>query len=377
MRIERLEVYQHDLPFAGSSEGAVYRVSGGRTFTTFDATLVRVVADDGSEGWGESTPFGATYLAAHAAGVRAGIAEMAPSLLGLDPRRHDRLNEAMDRALVGHLHAKAPIDVACWDLFGRSVGLPVCDLLGGRVEHRMPVISSIHTGDPDDMRRRVAEHRELGYLGHSVKVGALDHEGGPALDAERVAASLADARPGEYYIVDANGGMTVESALRFLALVPDGLDFVFEAPCPTWTAHLALRARTGVAMNLDELATDDDTVAYAIATNAADGINLKVTKQGGLTRSRRQRDMCLAAGLAIPVQDTVGTEVAMAAVLYLGQTVPVHALRCVLDTRHMVDASVGHLDAPVVDGGVVAPDAPGLGVTPDLAVLGEPVAIHG
>ena len=127
MKIERIEVYQLDLPYSGG----VYRLSGGRKYPSFDATVVRVVSDDGVEGWGESTPFGATYIAAHALGVRSGIEEMAPHLIGLDPRRVDRVNDAMDAVLAGHLHAKAPIDVACWDLFGKSVGLPVCELLGG------------------------------------------------------------------------------------------------------------------------------------------------------------------------------------------------------------------------------------------------------
>ena len=87
----------------------------------------------------------------------------------------------------------------------------------------MPLISSIHAGDPEDMRARVADHRARGYRGHSVKIGALDAEGGPALDAERIIASQADREPGEFFLVDANGGLTVESALRLFALLPQGL----------------------------------------------------------------------------------------------------------------------------------------------------------
>ena len=87
-------------------------------------------ADSGIEGWGESTPFGSNYIAAHAKGVRAGIEEIAPTLLGKDPRQLDRINEVMDNALIGHNHAKTPLDVACWDIFGKSVEMPVCDLLG-------------------------------------------------------------------------------------------------------------------------------------------------------------------------------------------------------------------------------------------------------
>lgn len=95
----------------------------------------------------------------------------------------------------------------------------------------MSVISSIYAGTPDDMRKRVQRHRELGYRGHSVKIGANETDGGAKLDAERIRASLADAKYGEYFIVDANGGLGLEHALRLLRLVPKHLDFVLEAPC--------------------------------------------------------------------------------------------------------------------------------------------------
>ena len=186
MKITSLDVFQLDLPYAGGT----YRLSHGRDYDSFDATFVRLRTDTGLEGWGESTPFGATYIAAHARGVRAGIEEMAPGVLGCDPRLTDRVWDAMDQHLAGHNHAKAAIDLAVWDLAGKALGLPVHALLGGSTGQRMPVISSIHAGTPDDMRARVAEHRARGYRGHSIKIGASDAEGGPALDAERIRAAL-------------------------------------------------------------------------------------------------------------------------------------------------------------------------------------------
>jgi L-alanine-DL-glutamate epimerase-like enolase superfamily enzyme len=99
--------------------------------------------------------------------VRAGIAEIAPWLIGLDPRGVDRINEAMDSALTGYEHAKTPIDIACWDIFGKSVGMPVCELLSGRTDIGLPIISSIYMEKPEDMRKCVAEHRARGYIGHS------------------------------------------------------------------------------------------------------------------------------------------------------------------------------------------------------------------
>ncbi len=371
MKTRKIELFELHLPYAGGS----YELSGGRIYTGFDSVIVCITADDGTEGWGESTPFGPNYIAAHARGARAGVEEIAPYLIGRDPRDVDRINDAMDEALLGHNHAKSVLDLACWDLFGKSVGLPVYKLLGGATGHRLPAISSIYAGTPEDMRARVAEHRAMGYMGHSVKVGAMDSEGGPALDAERIAASLADRQPGEYFIVDANGGLIPETALRMLRALPNGLDFVLEAPCATWSETLSLRQRCDVPIILDELAQEDGDIAKLVALDVADGIGLKISKAGGLTHARRHRDICRAAGLTISVQDTVGSTLSAASIFHMGATVPERLLRCVLDPRDMVTIQTGAFDAPIENGGVLPPDAPGLGVTMNRDLLGQAVAI--
>ena len=373
MRIIKIELYQVDLPYSGG----VYLLSGGRQYTSFDASIVRIICDDGTEGWGESTPFGSTYIASHGQGTRAGIAKIAPVLLGRDPRQVDRINDAMDAALVGHNHAKTALDVACWDIFGKSVGLPVSELLGGGTGVPLPMISSIYAGEPEAMRRRVADHRAKGYLGHSIKVGALDSEGGPALDAERIAACLADKRPGEFFVVDANGGLLTETALRMLRMLPDGLDFVIEAPCATLRETMSLRRRCPYPIMIDELAQLDEDVAFIVANDVADGIGLKISKAGGLTHGRRHRDICRAAGLTMSVQDTVGSAVAFAAIVHLGATVPTRLLRCVLNCDDMVAIRTAKFAAPVRDGGVVPPSLPGLGIEVDRGILGDPEAVWG
>ncbi|MDL5159805.1 mandelate racemase/muconate lactonizing enzyme family protein [Actinomycetospora termitidis] len=373
MRIARIELYAVDLPYAGGT----YRLSGGRTYTSFEAAIVRIVCDDGTEGWGESTPFGSTYIAAHPAGTRAGIAVLAPALLGADPRRVERVWDTMERTLVGHHDARTALDVACWDAFGRSVGLPVSALLGGSTDVPMPVISSIHAGDPEEMRARVADHRARGYRAHSIKIGALDVEGGPALDAERITASLADRERGEYFVVDANGGLTPETALRLLRLLPPRLDFVLEAPCATWRETRSLRPRCPYPIVVDELGQTDGDIALAAGEDLADGIGLKVSKAGGLTPGRRHRDVARSAGLTISVQDTVGSSLAYAAILHLGATVPPRLLRGVLNCEDMVTVHVAGLDVRVTADGVLPGDTPGLGATVDREVLGAPVQVWG
>ncbi|MCF1595857.1 mandelate racemase/muconate lactonizing enzyme family protein [Streptomyces muensis] len=368
MKISRIDLYNVELPYSGG----VYHLSGGRTYESFDASIVRITCDDGTEGWGESTPFGSTYVAAHPLGTRAGIAELAPALLGRDPRRTDRIAELMDATLVGHNSAKTALDVACWDAFGKSVSLPVCELLGGSTDLPMPMISSIHAGEPEEMRARVADHRARGYLGHSIKVGSLDSEGGPALDAERITACLADRRPGEFFLADANGGLLPETALRMIQLLPPGLDFAVEAPCATWRETKSLRSRCPYPILIDELAQSDEDIALIAAEDIADGIGLKISKAGGLTPGRRQRDICRASGLTVSVQDTVGSSIAFAAIVQLGATVPERLLRCVLNCEDMVTLKTAQVDVRFTEGGVLPGGSPGLGIEVDLDVLGDP-----
>ena len=83
MKITKISVFQVDLPF----DKGVYKLSGGRTWEAMDTTIVRIDTDTGVVGWGETCPFGPNYLEAFALGARAGIQELSPSLLGLDPSK--------------------------------------------------------------------------------------------------------------------------------------------------------------------------------------------------------------------------------------------------------------------------------------------------
>ena len=372
MRIKKIEIYQLDLPYAGG----VYHLSGGREYQNFDATFARIVTQCGLEGWGESTPFGSNYVAAHARGVRSGIDEIAPHLIGQDPREYEGIGRQMDRALKGHQHAKTPLDVACWDIIGKAYGQPIYRLLGGSSGVSMPLISSIPAALPEQMRADVEKHRRMGYRGHSIKIGANADQGGPHLDAERITQALADKKAGEFFLVDANGGLSVEAAVRMIRLLPPALDFVLEAPVGSWAETIALRKHCPVPILLDELIQTDADIALLVQQNAADGIGLKISKAGGLSAARRHRDMAQAAGLTVSVQDTVGSQVAFAAIAHLGQTVSPQLLSCILDTRDMVNATVAKFDAPLQNGGIIAPDTPGLGITINRALFEKPVAVY-
>ena len=135
-----------------------------------------------------------------------------------------------------------------------------------------------------------------------------------------------------------------------------------------------LRQRWPYPIIIDELAEQDGDIAFAVARDVVDGIGLKISKAGGLTRGRRHRDMARAAGLTVSVQDTVGSAIAFAAIVQLGATVPPRMLRCVLNSEDMVTLRTARFDVLTDDGRILPPDAPGLGIEVDEWVLGEPVA---
>ena len=118
MKITAITAWQVDLPLV---EGR-YSWSRGNYVEVFDSTVVAVETDAGITGYAECCPLGSAYLPAYAAGVRAGLKELGPKLIGHDPTDLDGLNRTMDAALRGHPYVKSPIDIACWDILGKSDG---------------------------------------------------------------------------------------------------------------------------------------------------------------------------------------------------------------------------------------------------------------
>ncbi len=86
----------------------------------FDNTIVGVETDTGLIGYGEVCLLGPFYLPAYAEGVRAGLRELGPHLLGEDPRQWIKLNRTMDAALKGHSYVKSGLDITCWNILGQA-----------------------------------------------------------------------------------------------------------------------------------------------------------------------------------------------------------------------------------------------------------------
>jgi L-alanine-DL-glutamate epimerase-like enolase superfamily enzyme len=271
MKIRRIAAYQVDLPL---HEGS-YRWSGGKSVTVFDSTIVRVETDAGIVGHGEVCPLGPFYLPAYAAGVRAGIAELGPHLIGEDPTELGRLNRRMDAALKGHPYVKSGIDMACWDILGQAAGLPVCTLLGGRYGDDFVLYRAISQESPDEMAQKVAGYRAQGYRRFQLKVG-----GEPGTDIARIRAVAGVLEPGDRLIADANTGWLMHDAARVVRAVRD-VDVYIEQPCVSFEECLSIRRRTDHPFVMDESIDGIDVLLRGHAEGAMDVVNLKISKLGG------------------------------------------------------------------------------------------------
>ena len=368
MKIRRITVYQADLPLEHP-----YWLSGGRLkFECLDATFVKIETDAGIVGWGEGTPWGHTYVPAHGPGIRAGIETMAPFILGLDPRRVVDVERAMDLALPGHLYAKSPIDMACWDIAGQAAGLPIADLMGGGSRRPKPIASSVGAKTIEETRDVMDRYRARGYIAHSVKVGG---------DVERDIARIRDVeatRPrDEIILYDVNRAWTRQQALRVMKATED-LGVMFEQPCETLDDIAAIRGLHAAAVSIDEsLVTLQDAVRIA-RDGLAEIFGIKLNRVGGLTKARRIRDVAMAHGIDCFVMATGGTVLADTEALHLAATVPDDNMLGVWACQDMITAEVAGGRGPRNQSGhLTLPEGAGLGVHPDEATLGAPVAVYG
>jgi cis-L-3-hydroxyproline dehydratase len=302
MNIQRVTGWSIHLPYV---EG-VYRMSGDRITTGMDAVVVRVVADDGTVGIGESGTVGVTYDAQFPAGQVAGITRLASVLLGADPQSPPAVYRRMCAAMTGHPYAKAPVDIAVWDLAARAAGVPVWKLLGGDGPELTPLYRPVQGATPGLSADKAHDRLAQGYRRLQVKVGD-----DPIVDAERVLAVRDAVGPHVVLFADANCGFSLSSARRFVrALGNDGAGIFLEQPCSTLTECGHLRDSWTGPMVMDETIISLAALIEAHRLGVADGITVKLTRVGGIAPARVIRDAAVEMGVGVTVEDASGCDCA-------------------------------------------------------------------
>jgi cis-L-3-hydroxyproline dehydratase len=344
-----------------------FTMSGGRVSTEQDATVVRIETDDGLVGWGEQCVISPDYAPGYAGSTRAVLDLLGRAVLGADPRQVEVVYARMDAAARGYAYAKSAVDMACWDLLGRATGLRVSDLLGGTHQAEFPVYTGIGIAAPGVMRERCAQAVAAGWTQVQLKVGTTWRE-----DVERVEACLEVLGGVERVIVDANAYWTQADAARIVALI-DGRDVFVEQPCATIEECAAVRRRSTRPLILDESLWDVADLLHARDAGAADAVRLKLSRFGGITPVRRARDLAIAFGLPLTIEDSGGGDVVSAATAHLACSIPARLLLAGYLPSEMTAERIARGTPAAVRGTARLPDGAGLGIDVDESALGAPV----
>jgi L-alanine-DL-glutamate epimerase-like enolase superfamily enzyme len=363
MKIVGLDVFQYEVGYAHGT----YVMSGDRKAATEDGTVVRVLTDEGVDGWGEITTLGKVYLPTSPEGIRTALKDLGAALIGTDPTNVNKVNRVMNATLMGQEFAKSPIDIACWDIKGKVLGLPISALIGGVINERFPIYEAVPLATPEKMGEFIRSRRAAGINRFQLKVG-----NNPFDDIARVRASVAAGDNDTIIVADSNGGWSLAAAKLALQGMA-GLPVYVEQPCRSTVDCILAHRGSSLPLVLDESIINNDEVFRAKYEANAVSINLKFGKLGGLSNLIKARDLLQDLNMAVSVEDMWGGDIITAATSHIAATTRPESL---LMTPFFNDWTDGHLAnySPRSSGGYgSAPTAPGLGIEVDTARLGRPV----
>jgi L-alanine-DL-glutamate epimerase-like enolase superfamily enzyme len=349
---------------------------------SFDSVVVKVETDGGLVGWGEAKA--GVGSAASAYGLAVIInRDYAPLLLGQDPRDVARLWDVMyntpregfavDRGHVlpqlGRrglsISAIAGVDIALWDLLGKSLGTPVWRLLGGRRAERMPAYASGGWADEAGIGEQLLGYVDQGgFRAVKMRVGVMDGE--PHRSAARVRAARAALGPDVKLMADAHGTWTVAEAKAFCRMVEDCNLYWLEEPVTaddkTGLAEVRRSSAVPIATGESEFTRHDFRELAEL--RAADVLQPDLAIAGGITEGVRIGAIASAYNLRLAPHLWSGAPAFAAGVALAASQSAGFILEYSLGANPLLHELVLE-KFPVVDGQLEIPDRAGLGITVD------------
>ena len=329
------------------------------------SVLVRIRTADGAEGWGEATPdanvTGETW---------GGVAEtlrrdLAPLLIGRDARHREAALLALDARVEGAPAAKAAIDIALHDLNARALGIPLWQLLGGRARDALQISRVIGMDEPRVMAAKAEAHVAAGFRTVKVKVGDAAT---PLHDAERLAAVRAAVGPEIAVKVDVNQGWgTPGVAIAVIRAMEPSKPAYIEQPVVWWDMEglAEVRRQTGATIMIDEGCHGPREMLRAVSLRAADLVNIKLMKTGGIIQAMKLNAIAETAGITAQIGTMVESSIASAAGLHAA--LAMHNVKTVeMGGPLMLAADVADARSWYARDRVHVPDRPGLGIAVDV-----------
>lgn len=352
--IKRIEAFFISVPLKKTWEISLYRTE------TRNHAVVEVETESGVVGYGEVSPAPAFMGEDGRFIVNIINHLLAPPLIGMDAFDLEVLHQRMNHTLIGNGSAKAAIDIAFHDLLGKILNLPTFELLGGKVRDEVPLSWVVGMQTPEAGVEEAKYYLEKGFKTVKVKIG-----GDPEKDLLKI--RLLRERLGDHFQmrVDANQGYRADQAIKILRQMEAYHLESIEQPVPAYD----IDGMRQVSEALDTPVMADESVfslqdAFrVISSRAADIINIKVGKVGGLLPAKKIAALAQSANIPCTIGSNLELGIGTSASLHFGLSTPNILYPCdlaigpFLHQEEIIDPSF-----ELVDGRIDPMEGPGLGV---------------
>ncbi|AMQ05538.1 MULTISPECIES: mandelate racemase/muconate lactonizing enzyme family protein [Sporosarcina] len=360
MKIAEIEIYAIHLPLYEPF------IISYATYDYMPSIIVKITTDTGLVGYGEGV------ADEHVTGESwKGTFEilkntLAPKLIGENPMNMERIHELMDAEIYGVPTAKAAIDIACYDVAGKALGVPVYNLLGGRYHEEFPITHVLSIAAPEAMANEAEERVAAGYRSMKMKVGTNVADDVLRIQAvrERVGEDIA-------IRVDVNQGwVNSANTLQGLQKLQDcSLDWL-EQPvrADDIDGMVEVKSKSSTPMMIDEGLRGVRDMREIIAKRAADKVNIKLMKCGGIYPATKLAHMAEMAGIECQIGSMVESSIGSAAGFHVAFSKKIiTSVELTGPLKFSKDVGNLHYDVPFIR----LSGKPGLGIDIDEQVLQE------
>src|SRR5690242_15721005 len=351
---------------------APLRHGNGCHWGRFVRTIVEVETDEGLIGLGEMGGGGESAEAAFRA--------MKAYLVGHDPARLEEMRFLIANPTASLYNNRtqilAALEFACLDILGQKWGVPVSEILGGRLRDRVPFASYLffrypnETGEVRTVEQLVDYARALkrlhGFTSHKLKGGVFPPE--YELECYR---ALAAALPGDHFRFDPNGVWSTETAIWFGQQIEDIRNDYLEDPVFGMNGMRRVREKVRMPLATNTVVINFEQLAANVLNTAVDVVLLDTTFWGGVRACVKAAAVCETFQLGVAVHSSGELGIQLATMLHLGAVIPNLSFAADAHYHHLVDDVIQGGLMPYQDGAIRVPEGPGLGVKLDREKLGQ------
>ncbi len=363
-RITRVEVGRRDYPLVGEFK---FFKSGSRP-----TVVVRLTDGAGRQGYGQAVPVETwTYETVESVDSTLRL-YLGPAVLGAEPADLAEIHARMEKVIrpsfsIGQPLAKAAIDLACHDLWGKQVGKSVSELLGGARSKEIRLSWTINSTTLDQAARLLDEGRALGYNSFNVKLGPPQT---PAYDLDLVRL-VTRFSPQGFHWGDANTGYELDTALAQAPKLADLGLAALESPLPPnrIRAYQRLKKQGALTILMDEGIVSPVEAEEFAALGMLDGIAMKVARCAGLWHASRIVEGMRRDGLKLFASGLTDPELSLAASIHLFAAAGLALPAALNGPQYLADRGTADASFRAIADRIRVPTGPGLGVTPDAAAL--------